>query len=122
MYPSTEKHLPESERDVVIPEEVARAMREAVQRCPSASASGVRQKHATPVAQKEDISVVLEEVRPSATFGDRESSEIARRELRQEEALRKDYVLAVETGKELAAQWNSSYFAAAFPFSIPKRN
>ena len=30
-YPRKEKHLPESERDGVIPKEVARAMREAVQ-------------------------------------------------------------------------------------------
>ena len=73
LYPDTEQHLPEDERDGVVPEEVAKAMREAQTKWPSASDSGVKQKHATPVDQKQDISVVLEEVRPFSTFGDRES-------------------------------------------------
>ena len=35
-------------------------------------------------------------------------------------ALRKHYLLDVSTGKDLTKQWNSSFFARAFPFSIPK--
>ena len=64
--------------------------------------------------------MVLEEVRPSSTFGDRVNSQIASREVREQLALRKHYLLDVSTGKELASQWNSSYFALAFPFSIPR--
>ena len=71
--------------------------------------------------QKEDIFVVLDEVRPSLTFGDRVNSHISSRDVRQQLALRKHYLLDVSTGKELAGQWNSSYFAAAFPFSVPRR-
>ena len=103
-YPSTEQHLPEHERDGVIPEAVAEAMRQAVQPCPGDRASGVKQKHATPVAQKEDITVVLDEIRPSATFGDRVNSQIASRDVREQLALRKHYLFDVSTGKELAEQ------------------
>ena len=82
-YPSTELHLPEHERDGVIPEAVAEAMRQAVQPCFGDRASGVKQKHATSVAQKQDITVVLDEIRPSATFGDRVNSQIASRDVRE---------------------------------------
>ena len=103
-YPSTELHLPEHERDGVIPEAVAEAMRQAVQPCPGEKASGVKQKHATPVAQKEDITVVLDEIRPSATFGDRVNSQIASRDVREQLALRKHYLFDVTTGKEHTEQ------------------
>ena len=73
-YPSTELHLPEHERDGVIPEADAEAMRQAVQPCPGDRTSGVKQKHATSVALKQDITVMLIEIRPSATFDDRVNS------------------------------------------------
>ena len=64
--------------------------------------------------------MVLEEVRPSSTCGDKVNSQISSREVRQQLALRKCYLLDMSTGKELASQWNSSYFALAFPFSVPR--
>ena len=82
-YPSTELHLPEHERDDVILEAVAEAMRQAVQPCFGDRASGVKQKHATSVAQKQDITVVLDEIRPSATFGDRVNSQKESRDVRE---------------------------------------
>ena len=97
--PSTEQHLPEHERDGVILEAVAEAMRQAVQPCPGDRASSVKQKHATPVAQKEDITVVLDEFRPSAAFGDRVHSQNASRDVPEQLALRKDYLFNVSIGR-----------------------
>ena len=53
-YPNTKQHLPEHERDGVIPEAAAQAVRVAVQPCSKEKIFGVKQKHATPVSQKED--------------------------------------------------------------------
>ena len=94
-YPSTELHLPEHEQDGVIPEAVAEAMRQAVQPCPGDRTSGVKQKHATPVAQKQDITVVLDKIRPSATFGDKVNNQIESRNVREQLALRKPYLFNI---------------------------
>ena len=65
--------LPEDERDGTIPKEVAAAMRISMAPVPGAKESNVKQKHGTPVATSEGISVALNEVRPSASFPDRSS-------------------------------------------------
>ena len=119
-YPETESHLPEDERDGSIPLVVAEAMRAALRPVPGEKESNVKQKHATPVATSEAISVALNEVRPSALFLDRNSSSIVPRDVRELLALRKHYELDVSTGKALVDQWNSTYFAIVFPFSIPR--
>ena len=119
-YPETEPEKPECERDGTIPEEVAKAMRRAVKPCPGEKESGLKQKHATPLTTSEEVSVVLNEVRPSANFEDRTTCEMVARDVREILALRKHYVLEVTTGKELLGQWNSKYFSTAFPFSIPR--
>ncbi len=119
-YPETESHLPEDEREGSIPEAVASAMREALRPAPGEKETSVKQKHATPVATSQAIAVALNEVRPSAVFPDRTSSNIVPRDVRELLALRKHYELAVSTGKALVDQWRSSYFAIAFPFSIPR--
>ena len=92
------------ERGGVIHEAFAESMHQAVQPYPSDRASGVKQKHATSVAQKQDITVVLDKIRPSATFGDRVNSQIASRDVREQLALRKHYLFDVSTGKELTEQ------------------
>ena len=120
LYPETEAHLPEDERDGTIPVEVATAIRKAMAPVPGEKESNVKQKHGTPVATCQDITVALNEVRPSALFPDRNSASIVPRDVQELLALRKHYSLDVNTGKELVDSWNSTYFATAFPFSIPR--
>ena len=80
----------------------------------------MKQKHGTPLAKKEELSVALNEVRPSSLFPDRSSSNIAPRDARELLALRKHYNLDVSSGIDLVDSWKSSFFATAFPFSIPR--
>ena len=119
-YPETEANLPEDERDGCIPPEVAKAMRDSMAPVPGEKESNVKQKHGTPVATSEAISVALNEVRPSALFPDRSSTNMVPRDARELLALRQHYHLDVRTGKSLVDSWNSTYVATAFPFSIPR--
>jgi len=119
-YPETEAELPEDERDGCIPPEVATAMRNSMAPVPGVKESNVKHKHGTPVATSESISVALNEVRPSALFPDRSSTNMVPRDARELLALRKHYNLDVSTGKSLADSWNNTYLAVAFPFSIPR--
>ena len=79
-------------------------MRLAVQPCPGDRTSDVKQKHATSVSQKQDITVVLDEIQPSTTFGSRVNNQIASRDVREQLALRKHYLFDVSIGKELTGQ------------------
>jgi len=119
-YLETEGHLCEDQRDGAIPPAVADAMRSSLRPMAQAKESGVKQKHGTPVATAEDVSVALIEARPSSLFPDRESFNIVPRDVREVLAMRKHYLLDASTGKELVEQWKSSYFACAFPYSIPR--
>ena len=93
-------------------------MRKSILSTVSNEPSGIKQKHATPVAKAEDVSVALSEVRPSSVFPDRESFNIAGKDVKEILALREHHLLDVNTGKELIESWKTSYFATAFPFSL----
>ena len=116
----TQGHLPEDERDGVIPGPVAVAMRQSLRPGVSNDTGGIKQKHATPVAKPEEPSVSLTEVRPSSLFPDRESYNIASPDVKEILALRQHCLLDVSSGRELIESWRTSYFALAFPFSIPR--
>ena len=107
-------------RDHCVPPAVVEAMRQAVRPVPCDKETGLRQKHATPLATAETVSVALNEVRPAARFEDRKSRTIVPEDVIQLLALRKHYVLDVDTGKKFVDQWNSVYFPTTFPYSIPR--
>ena len=95
-------------------------MRQSLRPNVSIDTGGIKQKHATPVAKAEELSVALTEVRPSSLFPDRESYNIASADYREILALRKHCLLDVSSGRDLIESWKTSYFALAFPFSIPR--
>ena len=82
--PDFEGGLEDDQKDGVIPPAVEQAIRKAWEdKKTNAQESGIRQKHATPAVKKEAVSVVLEEVRPMAFFGDRYTAQIVSRDVLQ---------------------------------------
>ena len=71
-YPEREAHLPEDQRRGYIPNAVLKAIQKGLSECPSAKASGVQQKNATPAEAPEDMDVVIETIRPSVLLPDRD--------------------------------------------------
>ena len=137
-YPTSddEIHLPEHEREGKIPPEVLRILRESTQSVPEAENTGILEKHATPPAAAETLSAVLEHVRPSALFSDRNDNDVVpanckevlalgslsrvqwRGGLKQPDEISK---LQVTTGNKFEInQWNAGYVSLAFPFCYPR--
>lgn len=119
-YPETEGHLPEDLRDGCIPPLVEAAIREAMRPVPGEKASAVKHKHATPVDAARTTALALADLRPSSGFPDRNSHNMAPQDAQQLIALRKQYFLTASTDVDMLPQWNTNFFAQAFPFSIPR--
>ena len=119
-YPEKEAHLPEDQRQGTIPPEIEKSIRESLRPIPGEREKGIKQKHATPAEAPRVTAEALEDLRPSSCFPDRESFNVAPRDSQELVAMRKHYLLEAATDVELISQWNSNYFAEAFPFSVPR--
>ena len=119
-YPETEEHLPENMRQGEIPAVVRAAIEENITAVPRESDAGMKQKHATPNVAPGKVALVFEDVRPYSCFPDRSSDLIVPADAAELLAMRKQYHLSASTDVDLVKQWNSHYFAEAFPFSIAR--
>ena len=119
-YPDSEKHLLEEARQGTIPPLILKTILDNLSSIPRAGAGDLKQKHATPNVAPSKVSLVFEDARPSSCFPDRSSDLIAPGDASEILAMRQQYHLQASTDVELVKQWNSQYFATAFPFSIPR--
>ena len=119
-YPETEGHIPEDLREGCIPPPVEAAIRESLRPVPGEKESAVKHKHATPVDAPRTTALALADLRPSSGFPDRNSHNMVPQDAQQLIALRKQYFLTASTDVDLLPQWNTNFFAQAFPFSIPR--
>ena len=100
------------------PAEVAAALGRPVAPVPGANESNAKPKHGTQVATIEAISVALTEVRDSALFRDR-NPEHCHGALASCSCYENITPWAGALGKARVDSWNSTYFAIAFPPTIP---
>jgi hypothetical protein len=121
-YPETEGHLPEDEREGRIPKAVEEAMRQSLRPLLSdQDGSGFNRKHATPGEAPRLTPMAFEDVRPSSAFPDRNSANMVPLDASHLVAVRKHYLLNAATDVDLVKQWETNFFAEAFPFSIGRR-
>ena len=129
LYPDRETHLVEAERQGYIPPEVEKQIRsyKGIQNIPSATESEIFDKHATPAPPPGELSVILEQLRPSVVLGDSDSALIEDPSRREPLALQQlalasgsTSLLRAQTGVDLVDQWNWNFLQLAFPYSIPR--
>ena len=125
MYPDSEGHLPENERQGTIPPAVLQAIARAARDPPGPSDSKIQQKHATPAEAPDTMDVILETVRPSIVLADRDSRILERKEeceimALEQLAAKRVPVLRARTSVDLVDQWRWDYVPLAYCHSLPR--
>ena len=125
MYPETQAHLPEEQREGHIPKAVWKAIEKCIGNLPDLAMTGIPQKHATPANPPDNIDVILETIRPSLVTADKDGETIVSKDNRETLTLRQLArkpvpVLRARTNVELVDQWNWNFLQLAFPYSIPR--
>jgi hypothetical protein len=120
-YPNTEEaHLPESQRQGIIPPAVFEEMKIAHVASKKKNASLVYDKAATPAERSELLESLSETIIPSAVVEERHADTTLDCNAAHVRAFEDYGVLKVQTGSTFVDQWNPEYVAQALPFTFSR--
>ena len=119
-YPDTEEaHLPESERQGIIPPAVLKEI-ELAHVASKKSPSLVYEKAATPAERSELVGVLEETIRPNAIVEERHSDTTLDCNVAHARAFEDFGTLKVQTGSKFVDQWKPECISQALPFTFSR--
>ena len=120
-YPNPEEaHLPESQRQGIIPPAVLKEIEIAHVASRNKGASLVYDKAATPAERSEVLDSLSETIRPNAIVEERHADTTLDCNAAHANAFADYGVLKVQTGSTFVDQWKSEYVAQAMPFTFSR--